>query len=66
MELVKKALSEASKRGFVPGLAYVVGDTLKDVECGRKAGIKTIAVATGKYSEDELFECNPNYVLKGL
>ena len=66
VELVRKALAEAGKRGFVPGLAYVIGDTPKDVECGRRTGIKTIAVATGKFSEEELFECDPNYVFKDL
>ncbi len=32
----------------------VVGDTPRDIECGRHVGAETIAVATGNYSAEEL------------
>jgi phosphoglycolate phosphatase-like HAD superfamily hydrolase len=33
---------------------FVIGDTPHDVECGQAIGARTIAVATGGYSLDEL------------
>jgi phosphoglycolate phosphatase-like HAD superfamily hydrolase len=43
---------------------FVIGDTRFDVECGKQLGVKIIAVATGKYSIEELKKYNPDYVLK--
>jgi phosphoglycolate phosphatase-like HAD superfamily hydrolase len=33
---------------FPPESAIIVGDTHRDVECGKHAGMKTVAVATGR------------------
>jgi phosphoglycolate phosphatase len=38
---------------------FVVGDTPHDIECAKAIGAKTIAVATGGYSVEELAEHNP-------
>lgn len=38
---------------------YVIGDTPHDIECAKPIGAKTIAVATGGYSVDELRPHNP-------
>jgi phosphoglycolate phosphatase-like HAD superfamily hydrolase len=43
---------------------FVIGDTKFDVECGKEIGVKTIAIATGKYSLEDLKKYNPNYVFK--
>ena len=43
---------------------FVVGDTRFDVECGKEVGVKTITVATGKYSVEELKKYKPDYVFK--
>jgi phosphoglycolate phosphatase-like HAD superfamily hydrolase len=32
----------------------VIGDTPNDIDCGRAAGARTIAVATGPFGVDEL------------
>lgn len=45
---------------------YVVGDTPHDVHCGKMIGAKTVAVATGGYTEDELAKCEPWLLLKQL
>ncbi|MFH5805399.1 HAD family hydrolase [Alienimonas sp. DA493] len=37
-----------------PKAVWVVGDTPADVTCGKSIGAKTLAVATGHYSRDEL------------
>jgi len=31
-----------------------VGDTPRDVQCGQKEGLRTLAVATGHFDTDEL------------
>jgi phosphoglycolate phosphatase-like HAD superfamily hydrolase len=38
---------------------YVIGDTPHDIECGRAIGARTIAVATGGYTLDELRAHDP-------
>ncbi|EGO65051.1 HAD family hydrolase [Acetonema longum] len=42
-----------------PGRIYVIGDTPHDIECGKAIGARTIAVATGRFSRDELAACHP-------
>src|SRR5262249_31109610 len=44
----------------LPGAALVViGDTPADIACGRSCGARAIAVATGRYSVDELARHEP-------
>jgi phosphoglycolate phosphatase len=51
---------------FSPDRVFVIGDTPHDIECGKAIGACTIAVATGKYSEDELRAESPTVVLRDL
>ncbi len=37
-----------------PDQIYVIGDTPNDIDCGKAIGARTIAVATGTYSTEEL------------
>ena len=46
--------------------AVVVGDTPRDVQCGQVGGTKTMAVATGSFSLEELRACRPDYLLEDL
>lgn len=46
--------------------AYVIGDTPLDVDCGLACGMKTIAVATGRYSIVELRACYPSFACASL
>lgn len=41
---------------------FVVGDTPKDVKAGKEAGVKTIAVATGLYSTEQLKNTDADFV----
>jgi HAD superfamily hydrolase (TIGR01509 family) len=43
--------------------AWYVGDMTIDLNCGHKAGIKTIAVATGSSTKKELKELNPYRII---
>jgi phosphoglycolate phosphatase len=46
--------------------AVVVGDTPRDVACGRAGGTRTLAVATGSYSLTELEAVGPDHALENL
>jgi phosphoglycolate phosphatase-like HAD superfamily hydrolase len=51
----------------LPGAAIIiVGDTPNDVVCGRRLGARSIAVATGHYTGDELAACGPSAVFDDL
>jgi phosphoglycolate phosphatase-like HAD superfamily hydrolase len=39
--------------------AFVIGDTPHDIDCANAIGVRTIAVATGGYSLDELSAHRP-------
>ena len=60
-DLVRAALDKAGS-----GDAVMVGDTTWDVEAARRAGIETIAVMTGGFSEDELREAGAAQVFESI
>jgi phosphoglycolate phosphatase len=49
-----------------PEQAVVVGDTPRDVECGRHHGTRTVAVATGRFNAVELEATGADVVLEDL
>jgi phosphoglycolate phosphatase len=49
-----------------PGAALVIGDTPNDVACADAIGVRTLAVATGGYSADELRACGAWRVVERL
>ena len=53
-------------RSFPAGDAVIIGDTPRDIECGRAAGCMTVAVATGRYDRDALAEHTPDVLLDDL
>jgi phosphoglycolate phosphatase-like HAD superfamily hydrolase len=44
----------------------VIGDTPRDVECGRAIGARVLAVATGKFTVEELKTHRPDWVVPTL
>ena len=44
----------------------VIGDTPRDIACGKALGARTIAVATGSWSREKLAEYNPDYLIDDL
>lgn len=44
----------------------IIGDTPNDILCGRHLGVKSIAVATGNYSSEELQPFDPDYLFENL
>ena len=53
--IAERALALARQAGPVTADdVFVIGDTPHDIECANAIGVRTIAVATGGYSVDEL------------
>jgi len=65
-KLVKIAVNMAKKIGFKAGDVFLIGDTPRDIFAGKKAGVKTIGVATGPYSEKQLKKAGADFVVKDL
>jgi phosphoglycolate phosphatase-like HAD superfamily hydrolase len=68
-ELTKFARARAlEKHGeqFTPESIFVIGDTPRDIECGKVVGAKTVAIATGNYSRAELAAHDPDFLLDDL
>ena len=58
--IARRALALARTAGDVPEEAvFVIGDTPHDIDCARAIGARTIAVATGGYSLEELVSHRP-------
>lgn len=49
-----------------PEQVWVIGDTPADVQCARAVGAKVMAVATGRYTFDELAATNPDALFNDL
>ncbi|HAO96239.1 MAG TPA: hydrolase [Verrucomicrobiales bacterium] len=68
-KLGPEALAEAERvhqRRFNPMASVVIGDTPRDISCGRVIGASTVAVATGAYALEELSEHAPTLALRSL
>jgi phosphoglycolate phosphatase-like HAD superfamily hydrolase len=68
-QLLPIALRRARRHYGYPFRAedsLVVGDTPRDVACARPYGAKVLAVATGRYSEEELREAGAHLVGQSL
>jgi phosphoglycolate phosphatase len=47
---------------FAPEEIFVIGDTPRDIACGRAIGAQTVAIATGMYSRAELAAHAPDFL----
>lgn len=68
--LVDMALAKLKEGGLKPEFShtYFIGDSLLDIETGKKAGIKTILVFSGKEKErnENTWTIQPDYTAKDL
>ena len=53
-------------RGFTAEETLVIGDTPKDIACARAMGARCLAVATGKFSAEQLRAGGADMVVQGL
>jgi phosphoglycolate phosphatase-like HAD superfamily hydrolase len=51
---------------FSPENIFVIGDTPRDIECGKVVGARTVAIATGNYSRAELAAHHPDFLFDDL
>ena len=67
-DIVQRALDGLRNQGNQLDLekVYVIGDSPSDVTAAQQVGVKSVAVATGHYSVEELAAYHPNIVLKDL
>jgi phosphoglycolate phosphatase-like HAD superfamily hydrolase len=68
-ELGPFALARAKEKlgiAFPPDRVYIIGDTPHDIACGKAIGAKTIAVATGAFTVDQLAALHPTHVFPNL
>jgi phosphoglycolate phosphatase-like HAD superfamily hydrolase len=49
-----------------PESTFVIGDTPRDIEAGLRAGFKTVGVATGRYTSDELRDAGAGIVVSNF
>ncbi len=62
---VERASAHA-RRSFDARDVVIIGDTPRDIECGRLGGCTTVAVATGKYDRAALAAHDPDVLLDDL
>lgn len=63
-KLAEIAISRANKyvnsNSFKSSNTLIIGDTPRDIECARSNNLRSIAVATGLFSSEELLEHRPD------
>src|SRR5438876_7639799 len=57
---------EKHDREFAASEIDIIGDTPRDIACGRALGARTVAVATGRWSRDELAKYQPDFLIDDL
>lgn len=57
---------EAHGEDFPAERIFVIGDTPRDIECGKAVGARTVAIATGNYSRAELAAHHPDFLFDDL
>ena len=57
---------EKHGREFAASEIDVIGDTPRDIACGKALGARTIAVATGRWGRDELAKHQPDFLIDDL
>jgi phosphoglycolate phosphatase len=68
-ELVRKAAEKASNKNGAKIAAsdtFVIGDTPLDIDAGNRCGFKTVGVATGNYSVDQLLSAGATLAVSDL
>lgn len=66
VELARKRAEEISGHHISNNEIFIVGDSPRDIECGREAGVKTIAVATGPNTFEKLQLLKPDLLIRSL
>src|SRR5207237_8738809 len=68
-ELVRKAADKAATQhgaSISASDVFVIGDTPLDIDAGKRAGFKTVGVATGSYSIEQLLDSGATLAVQDL
>ncbi len=68
-ELVRRAAEKASDKNgapIPPADVFVIGDTPLDIDAGNRCGFRTVGVATGSYSVDQLLGSGATWAVSDL
>jgi len=68
-QVIEKAIFNSTVyfgTGFESENIYIIGDTPKDIECGKRLSVKTIGTATGPYTMQQLADCGADFVFSDL
>ncbi|HEY2713867.1 MAG TPA: HAD hydrolase-like protein [Chthoniobacterales bacterium] len=65
-EFARKRAEEKHGREFTAADIDVIGDTPHDIACGKAIGARTIAIATGNFSGQELASYQPDRIFQDL
>ena len=65
-DLPAPARKEKHGREFAASDIDIIGDTPRDIACGKALGARTIAVATGTWDRHELAKHQPDFVIDDL
>ena len=68
-DMVRLAIEKAEKmtgQEFKGKNTVIIGDSIRDIECGKLFNTMTIAVATGFHSRAKLSAAGPDYLLENL
>lgn len=68
-KLVPIALNDTEEKTgikFEKKNVFLVGDTVRDIQCAKQAGVKSIAVASGKESIEQLRKEKPDFIFKNF
>lgn len=68
-DMVRQAVARAEKmtgRKFRGKDTVIIGDSVRDIDCGKEFDALTIAVATGFHSREELEKRAPDYLFNDL
>jgi phosphoglycolate phosphatase-like HAD superfamily hydrolase len=60
--LAVEQATRLSGRRFQGKEIVIIGDTPNDIRCGQALGVKSIAVATGRYSAEQLADHAPDHI----
>lgn len=62
-DLVKEAIKKSKTKDAE---IFLIGDSPRDIKCGKEAGVRTIATATGFQSIEQLKPFNPDFIFENL
>lgn len=64
--IAARRIREHTGRSLDPRDFVIIGDTPRDIDCARHFGMRSVAVATGPFSADELASHGPDDVFESL